>query len=159
MECIDLQWQYRCIWLFLNPTKKTGQYFQHCFQQWMQRTLGVKGLNLHPLSPPSLKRVPFCVLMCKGSSEYCFSVPAPPWTLGVHLWHDLVVLKLLASSQRRRFSPVPESSTRFYVKCFQNVEKSILGSPYYSFIKNNTSCTLAVLCQLFLTAFNVVIDI
>lgn len=54
---------------------------------------------------------------------------------------------------------MPESSTRFYVKCFQNVEKSILGSSYYSFIKNNTLCTLAVLCQLFLTAFNVVIDI
>lgn len=76
----------------------------------------MKGLNLHPLSPPSLICVPFCVLMCKGSSEYYFSVSAPPQTLGVSLWHDLVVFKLLASSQRRRFSPVPERSTMFYVK-------------------------------------------
>lgn len=69
---------FACFWI--PPSNK--KIFSTLFNSVWQRTPGVKGINLLPLSPPSLKCVPFCALMYTWSSEYCFSVLTPPQTLG-----------------------------------------------------------------------------
>ena len=129
-------------------TPNTRKIFSTLFATLCGKGLWTEGVKRPPFCSSSLKCVISCAL-CKWSSEYCFSVLPPPRTLSIHLWHDLVVFKLLASSQRRMFPLCLISQPCINVKRWQNMEKSILGNSFYSFIKHNTLCTPLCLVSAF----------